>query len=700
MTDNRITSDQQPATSNQLVNETSPYLLQHATNPVYWYPWSAEALELARWQDKPILLSIGYSACHWCHVMAHESFEDPETAELMNSLFINIKVDREERPDLDRIYQTAQYLLTQRGGGWPLTMFLTPDERIPFFGGTYFPPEPRYGMPGFRNILERVAQYYREQKDAIKQQNRAFMQAMDQSQQVPATLTDQADTDLLLQGINGLASNFDVTHGGFGSAPKFPHMTNLELLLGYFEFNPDDTGKTGIEMALMTLEKMARGGIHDHLGGGFCRYSVDEKWMIPHFEKMLYDNGVMLGVYAQAAHLTGAGLFRSIATGTADWLIRDMQHPEGGFYSSLDADSEGEEGRFYVWTPDEVRALLTEPEYALFSRCYGLDLPPNFEQHWHHLYQSMPPVEVAEAIGLTPEHAKALLESACHKLLEKRRQRVWPGRDEKILAGWNGLAIKGMALAALHLDNPAYLASAEKALSFIHKNLWRDGRLIASYKDGKGHLNAYLDDYAFMLDAVVTMLGVKWSDHWFEFACQLADVLLDHFEDSQRGGFYFTSHDHESLLQRRRDFMDEATPSGNGIAARALLQLGYLCGNARWIDAATRTLTAARHSLLQIPHAHPTLLLALMDLITPPRQIVIRGGTDTIGEWQKRCHEVTGLRTALYAIPADATGLPEVLNYRTSGAKTAAWVCEGRTCRAPEFDLETLISDLKKQAPG
>ncbi len=682
--------------TNGLANETSPYLLQHVHNPVYWYPWSAEALELARWQKKPILLSIGYSACHWCHVMAHESFEDETTAAYMNEHFINIKVDREERPDLDKIYQTAQYLITQRNGGWPLTMFLSPEDQIPFFGGTYFPPEPRYGMPGFRNILERVVQYFQEQQDAIRKQNLAFVLALEQTQVSAEAGTDQLDNDIILQGIHGLANNFDVTQGGFGSAPKFPHVSNLDLLMGFSDLDPGETGDTALQMALFTLEKMANGGIYDHLGGGFARYSVDEQWMIPHFEKMLYDNGTLLTAYAQATCLTENPLFNTVTRETADWLIRDMQHADGGYYSSLDADSEGEEGRFYVWTTDEVMRLLDQPEYALFSRYYGLDGPANFEHHYWHLRVTSPLEDCAAAAGLDMEEARRLLQSARNKLLEIRRARVWPGRDEKILPSWNALAIKGMALAALRLGEEEYYQSAVRALTFIHKHMWRDGRLIACYKDGKGHLNAYLDDYAFLLDAILTLLQVRWDNHWLQFAMQLADVLIDQFQGPDGGGFYFTSHDHEKLLQRRRDFMDEATPSGNGIAAQALLRLGHLVGNTEWTSAAEQTLEAARQSIRQIPHAHPSLLMLLADLGNPPTQVIIRGTGPKVHEWANHCHKSAGIRATIYAIPSSVEVLPGLLIEREPAQAIVAYVCEGHSCKSPEFNLEKLISDLKK----
>jgi len=683
--------------SNALINETSPYLLQHAYNPVNWHPWSAAALELARAENKPILLSIGYSACHWCHVMAHESFEDNDTAAIMNRYFINVKVDREERPDLDKIYQTAQYLLTQRNGGWPLTMFLTPDKHIPFYGGTYFPPEPRYGMPGFRDILQRIADFYHNNQEAIASQNQSFMEALEQTQYAGSAAPELLDTTPVLAGAQRLIENLDSDYGGFGSAPKFPHAANLELLMTISRPDSAEYSKAARTAVDLTLEKMGMGGIYDHLGGGFCRYAVDQYWMIPHFEKMLYDNGPLLAAYSQAWHISRNPFYRRIATGTADWLIRDMQSFEGGYYSSLDADSEGEEGRFYVWEPEEVKNILNPQEYDLFSRYYGLNGQANFEGKWHlRIVTSLE--EAAKSSAIDTEEATNILDTARNKLLEVRRQRIWPGRDEKILTSWNALAIKGMAIASLRLDNETYYQSAEKALSFIHATMWKENRLIASYKDGKGHLNAYLDDYAYLLDAILTMLALRWDNKWLAFALELSDVLLDKFMDQEQGGFYFTSHDHEPLLQRRRDFMDDATPSGNAIAARALLHLGYLTGNRKLIAAAEGTLKSAWQAIQQYPHAHAALLLALEDYCVPPRQTIIRGQEHEIREWQVKCHETPDLRATVYAIPAQVTDLPGLLSERKSEAATTAYICEGFTCKLPVTDIENIVSSLMPQA--
>ncbi|HMK15109.1 MAG TPA: thioredoxin domain-containing protein, partial [Burkholderiales bacterium] len=427
---------------NHLAGETSPYLLQHADNPVEWYPWGEEALKLSREQDKPILLSIGYSACHWCHVMAHESFEDAKVAKLMNEHFINIKVDREERPDLDQIYQAAHYMLTQRSGGWPLTMILTPDQK-PFFGGTYFPKHPRYNLPGFGDLLQRVAGFYHEHRDEIERQNVSLLAALERTQ--PEKSTQELGTDPLQRLLAQLQNSFDPLHGGFGDAPKFPHPAEIEFCLRSFAATGDSST---LRIAGFTLEKMAKGGIYDQLGGGFCRYSVDQYWKIPHFEKMLYDNGPLLRLYADAWLASDNLLFKTVAEQTAGWVMREMQSPEGGYFSTLDADSEHEEGKFYVWTREQAASLLDAQEYAVAAAYYGLDRLPNFEgKFWHlNVYKSLE--EIAGTLSISQEQAQQLLTSARSKLFTAREMRVHPGRDEKILTSWNALMIKGMAHAA------------------------------------------------------------------------------------------------------------------------------------------------------------------------------------------------------------------------------------------------------------
>ncbi|MBK5931312.1 thioredoxin domain-containing protein [Halochromatium salexigens] len=686
---------------NRLAETTSPYLQQHAENPVHWWPWCEEALALARAEDRPILLSIGYSACHWCHVMAHESFEDETTAKLMNRLFVNIKVDREERPDLDKIYQTAHQLLAQRTGGWPLTVFLTPDDLAPFFAGTYFPNTQRHGLPSFQELLIGVERAYREQQDAIREQNASLRKALSQldgpNESVGEPLSDLAPLD---QARRQLAGSFDTVNGGFGRAPKFPHPTNLELLLRHYAAtaaagSPDQQAR---EMALFTLERMVRGGLNDQLGGGFCRYSVDDQWMIPHFEKMLYDNGPLLTLCCDAWQLSGEALFRDAAIGTADWVIAEMQSEEGGYFSALDADSEGEEGRFYVWDRDQIAALLSAEELALITPLFGLDQAPNFEGRWH-LRSDRTLAEVATEQGLDPDAAAALLASAKAKLLAARAERVRPGRDEKVLTSWNALMIKGMLRAGRLLGREGYLDSADRALGFMRARLWRDGRLLATYKDGKAHLNAYLDDHAFLLDALLERLQTRFQPADLDWARAIAEVLLAQFQDDANGGFYFTSADHEALLQRPKPMADESTPSGNGIAALALQRLGHLLGEPRYLDAAARTLGAAAEPIRRLPYAHGTLLMALDEQLSPPEMIVIRGAMktdaataapgdasyqgDALSQWQTIAHHDYAPRRLTLAIPAEVTELPPALAAMRPGERVRAYRCRGTQCQAP-----------------
>ena len=529
---------------NRLARETSPYLKQHATNPVDWYPWGQEAFDAARASGKPVLLSIGYSACHWCHVMAHESFEDAATASLMNELFINIKVDREERPDIDRIYQFAHQVLTQRGGGWPLTMFLTHDDQKPFFGGTYFPDKARYGMPAFSTLLKRVAEYYREQADELRAQNDTLMDVFADLTPMPvdgsAALTDAPLTGAREQ----LNATFDKRHGGFGEAPKFPHPGSIDRLLRHWHSTAvtQEPDLHALYMATLTLTRMAEGGLYDQLGGGFSRYSVDQFWMIPHFEKMLYDNGALLASYADAALATDDTLFKRIATETGDWLLREMQDEDGGFYSAYDADSEGHEGKFYVWTRTEVRGALTPLEWSVFSRRFGFDEEPNFEGAWHaHVFVSFE--QIAKELLLAVAEVEKHVDSARAKLLAIRNKRVWPGLDDKVLGSWNALAIRGLARASRVLGNAAFASAAERSLEFIRANLWRpgangEGRLLATAKDGVAHLNAYLDDYAYLASALLEMLQLRWRNEDAAWLRQILDAMLAHFEDAELGGSF------------------------------------------------------------------------------------------------------------------------------------------------------------------
>ena len=701
---------------NRLAQETSPYLQQHAGNPVDWYAWGEQALQAAREQDKPILLSIGYSACHWCHVMAHESFEDAEVAALMNRHFINIKVDREERPDLDQIYQLAQQMISQRSGGWPLTMFLTPAQE-PFFGGTYFPKTPRYGLPGFADLLQRVAQFYRAERAQIARQGEAIVAGFERMQ--PATPAHHSEfsgapIDLAL---GNMAASYDARYGGFGAAPKFPHPTDLELCLRRHALGgapPDAGGVEGgasgtaaaqqgdpLRMAIYTLGRMAVGGIYDQLGGGFCRYSVDAYWLIPHFEKMLYDNGPLLACYSDAWALTRDPLFAEVVEETAAWTMREMQSPAGGYYSSLDADSEHEEGKFYVWTPQQARALLSDEEYAVCAPFYGLDQAANFEGgHWHlHVARGLD--EIAGAVGRPVEECGALLARARAKLFAAREQRIRPGRDEKILTSWNALMILGMARAARVFGRPEWLASARAALGFIRSTLWREGqgteraRLFATCKDGRAHLNAYLDDYAFLLAALIELMQCDFHSRDLEFAEGLAKVLLEQFYDTGPGAFFFTSHDHEKLIHRPKPVYDSATPSGNGVAALALLRLGHITGESRYLDAAEGTLRLFYPALAQHPNGCASLLMALEEALEPPRVVVLRGPEAQMLEWRQVLDRAYLPATLILALAPAATDLPPLLAKPLVPEAVNAWVCQGVTCLAPVDKLEKLLGVLK-----
>jgi uncharacterized protein YyaL (SSP411 family) len=678
---------------NRLSEETSPYLLQHAHNPVDWYPWGAEALELARRENKPILLSIGYSACHWCHVMAHESFEDAPTAAVMNELFVNIKVDREERPDLDKIYQLAHQMLIRHGGGWPLTMFLSPRDQQPFFGGTYFPKDARHGLPAFADLLKRVAEFYGARASDIAEQSAALRQAFGEMLPPPAPADAQLTLEPLAQARALLAQEFDAQFGGFGNAPKFPHPMNVAFLLRQWRASAGTEAPDlhSLYMATLTLTRMAEGGIYDQLGGGFARYSVDQYWMIPHFEKMLYDNAQLLHVYSQAAIATGDPLFQRVAGETADWIVRDMRSPRGGFWSALDADSEGHEGKFYVWDAEDVRQRLPADTYDVLARRFGLDRGPNFEGRWHlHAYCSIE--EVAHDLGLSEAEALRHLARARDILLEARSTRVWPGRDEKILTSWNGLAIAAMATASRALQRPDLGDIAAQAVDFIRGELWSDGRLLAVHADTRSRFPAYLDDYAFLLDGLLELLQTQWRSDDLHFAIDLADTLLARFEDRADGGFFFTADDHEQLIHRSKTFADEAVPSGNALAARGLLHLGLLLGETRYLDAAARTLTAGWPSLERAPHAHAAMLIALEEQIDLPTIVIVRGSAEDSAQWRSELTKLYAPKRLVFAIPTETAGLPDSLAAKRRGADTVAYVCRGTTCSEPLHSLAALIA--------
>jgi len=683
---------------NRLSTETSPYLLQHADNPVHWFPWGGDALEHARESGKPILLSVGYSACHWCHVMAHESFEDKGTASLMNELFVNIKVDREERPDIDKIYQTAHQLMTQQPGGWPLTVFINPDDQRPFFAGTYFPKDARYGMPAFSDLIQRVADYFAENREEVVSQGQQLQDVFGKLEPESIDTDFKLDAEPLHAARQKIAQSFDREFGGIGTAPKFPHPESLERLLRHWRASANDAEPDvdALFMVSLSLTRMAQGGIYDQLGGGFCRYSVDRYWQIPHFEKMLYDNGPLLALYAQAFLATGDELFGRIACETADWMLTDMQSPEGGFYSTRDADSEGEEGLYYVWTPEEVRESLDDDSYALFADHFGLNEDANFEGKWH-LSVRKPSKTIAGETGQDEQDVEQIINDARQILLQARSQRVAPDRDEKQLTSWNGLAIRGLAIAGRILERPGLIDAAAAAADFIGRDLIRDGRLLASHFNGDSRLPAYLDDHAFMLDALLHLLQARWNGKHLDMAIRLADLMLDYFVDSENGGFYFTATDHEMLMHRPKPLADEATPSGNGIAALALQRLGYLLGEARYLDAAESTLRTGWRAMAEYPHGHVSLITALEEYLTPPETIVIRGSAKNLNIWRDAAAKIYAPGRLVFAIDAQVSDMPGALAERRAvDQNTVAYRCLGSHCSLPITSLDIFAKELSE----
>ena len=698
---------------NHLKTETSPYLLQHAENPVQWYPWGAEALTLARELDKPILLSIGYSACHWCHVMAHESFEDEDVAAVMNTHFINIKVDREERPDIDQIYQTAHSMLSQKSGGWPLTVFLTPNQE-PYFTGTYFPKTARYQLPGFADLIPRVAAFYHERKDDLSVQNAQLADALKRTIPAPSNILSASESTLKL-AFTSLESSFDYEHGGFGSAPKFPNPADITLLLHQAVGRSDASSRSNAEnrdeasllqkkaesMALQMLSAMANGGIYDQIGGGFCRYSVDERWNIPHFEKMLYDNGQLLFLYCDGWQISKDARYQHIVEETVAWLQREMRDKQGAFYSSLDADSldehgHSEEGAFYVWQPDDVKKLLSPEEFAVASSCFGFDRAANFENP-HSGYAGWHPY-----LARLPEQDELpILINVQTKLFAAREKRSRPGRDDKILTSWNALAIKGLARAGRVFNQSDWVTLAQNSVDFIRNKLWVNDQLLATCKvDGSGkdnnnykaHLNAYLDDYAFLLDALIELMQANYRPQDLEFAEDLAEALLENFESAD-GGFYFTSHSHETLIHRPKQGFDNATPNGNGIAAVALQKLGHILGEPRYLQAAERTLKAFDSSIANNPAACASLCHALNEFLTPPTMVLIRGEASKMAAWREVMNQTYYPHHLFFYLDENVSDLPPTL-HRNFTKDVNAWVCKGVICSPSVNDLREIVKYL------
>ncbi len=682
---------------NALADETSPYLRQHADNPVDWLPWSQQALDLAREQNKPILLSIGYSACHWCHVMAHESFENPATAALMNAHFVNIKVDREERPDIDRIYQTAHHLIARRAGGWPLTMFLSPEDQLPFFGGTYFPNQPRHGMIAFPELLRRVAELYQQEPVKIRQQGQAVQQALIDIELRESQNQGGADTAALALFDAQLLKAHDAEHGGFGRAPKFPQPA---ILLQALQRAAGKANDDPLRRAIIfSLRRIALGGIRDHIGGGFYRYAVDDQWMIPHFEKMLYDNGQLLRLFSEAWRLCPEPLFADAVAGIVAWLEAEMATPDGAYYAALDADSEGREGLFYLWDPDAVKRLVDADAYAPIAYQYGLDREANFEGRWHlHAYHAAEEVQLR--FGLERTAYAELAEKARQQLLEARSRRSRPGLDDKVLTAWNALVIHGLASAARIFLRSDYFDLARRCLRRLQQECWQDGRLLALSKRSGKRLPAYLDDYALLLRAILECLQFEWNADDFAFASELARQLVERFEDRSFGGFFFTASDHETLIQRPKSWGDEAMPSGNAAAALALHQLGLLSGDTGFVASADRALQSVADNVNQTP-MHAASFVALLQAVQhPPMQIIVRGDGDSLPSWRDAILPRLQCGQTAYFIPADADGLPELIASKTA-TRTAAWICEGFSCREPIESLPSLLAlvDEQDQAP-
>ena len=683
---------------NRLSEEASPYLKQHADNPVDWHPWDDEALALAKSEGKPILLSIGYSTCHWCHVMAHESFEDPAIAAVMNERFVNIKVDREERPDLDKIYQTALQLINPQGGGWPLTMFLDPQTLLPFFGGTYFPNQPRYQLPGFSDLLMRLSDVFTNQQEELQEQSGKLETAL--AQMVPPVIEATLDDMELLQNARDqLAQQYDSREGGFGRAPKFPMPNAINRLLRHWRYTRKGGGndKDALDMVMISLTQMARGGIYDHVGGGFCRYSTDAKWMIPHFEKMLYDNAQLLSLYAAALKFGPDELFEAAIRETIDWLTREMQHAEGAFYAALDADSEGEEGKFYVWRREQVKKVLSEDEYLVAETLYGLDKPANFENHWNlHRYDSWR--SVVDRLSLDKGDADALLKQVKAKLYEARSERERPSTDTKILTAWNGLLVSGLAHAGEQLNEPGWIALAQNTVDFLRTSCWVDGKLYATWQAGEPKYSGYLDDYANLLLGLVDLLAVSWRDEDLKFAQELADALLRDFYDTEIGGFFFTAHDHEALIHRPKPTVDDALPPGNGTAVQALIRLGHLLGKSDYLDPAHNTLAWARGIMERVPVGHCNLLTALEETIYPGEQVVMRGPAGEMANWAQELQNGYKPERVIFQIPYEGvSALPEYLPRMVSieqQSQVTAYVCVGLSCSLPMTELADVKAAL------
>ncbi len=709
--------------TNRLIHETSPYLRQHAHNPVDWYPWGPEALERAEIEDKPILLSIGYAACHWCHVMAHESFENDQIAQIQNKNFVSIKVDREERPDIDALYMEATQALTG-SGGWPMTVFLTP-EGLPFYAGTYFPPQDRYGMPGFPTLLQRLSDYYRNRREKVEETAAQFRDFYSRrvrlAEAAPISLdleNTQIDPEVLSAAAETLAASFDRVSGGFGRAPKFPHPMALDFLLqqhlraqvGAAEDAASETeaaasatggsAASALGMIELTLEKMAHGGMYDQIGGGFHRYSVDDRWLVPHFEKMLYDNALLSRAYLHAYQVTGNPLYRRICEEILDYVQREMTSPEGGFYSTQDADSEGEEGKFYLWTPAQVKAVLGEEDGALFCAYYDVTARGNFE-HKNILHVDHPLEQIAEQQGVSVERLEQVLARGRRELYDERAGRVWPARDEKILTAWNGMMLRSYAEAARVLGRADYRAIAERNADFLLTKLAGGGRVLRTYKDGQAKLNGYLEDYAHLALALLTVYEATFNPRWFTEARRLADQMLDLFWDQQDSGFFDTGSDHETLVGRPKELTDNATPSGNSTAVELLLRLAAYTGEERYRQHAATILLPLVPAMAEHPSALSQMLIALDFFIGPARELAIVGdpaAPDTQALLAVVNQTFRPNLVLAVAAPDDSaaeSAIPLLQDRPQREGTATAYVCQGFVCQQPVTSPEALAAQLQ-----
>ncbi|HEV8661586.1 MAG TPA: thioredoxin domain-containing protein [Candidatus Methylomirabilis sp.] len=684
--------------TNRLIDETSPYLLQHAHNPVDWSPWGEEALKRAKAEDKPILLSIGYAACHWCHVMERESFEDPRIAELMNQHFVCIKVDREERPDLDRIYQSAVQMMGVHGG-WPLTVFLTPDGE-PFYGGTYFPPEDRHGLPSFTRVLLSVARIWREERGEVRTAVGQFLEGLSHLNRFPAS-SAEPNAAVVEGAVRALSRTVDPVHGGFGRAPKFPHPSALELLLR--------AGARGdrfsLDMVTLTLRKMAEGGIYDQVGGGFHRYSVDARWLVPHFEKMLYDNAQLIPVYLHAHQVTGDPLFARIARETVGYVLREMTHPDGGFYSTQDADSEGEEGKFFVWTKEEIFRVLGPELGEVCCRAFGVSEAGNWEHGKNILHVVATPEQLANRFGKSPEEIAMLLGQVKCKLFGARDARVKPGRDEKILTAWNGLMISACAAAGATLGHGAALEAAVRAADFIERHLTRDGRLLRTWTAGEAKLGGYLDDYTFLTAALLDLYEATLDSRFFTRAEALHRLTLEQFWDEAEGGFFFTAKDHERLVARMKSASDEAIPSGTAVATLNLLRFAAALGEEAYRRMADRVFRSLLRPMEQTPSGFAHLLLALDFATRGPVEVVLVGPREApatramVEVVHRRYLPNRILAHADPGAPAPAFAGPLLEGKRAVDGQVTAYVCRNFTCSAPVTDPGALGALLEQGAP-